>query len=179
MRHQFRVIGGCPCPKNIAPYIAIVLKEARSPATSIYRGDDARHILNNHGKHSQRQLYEISLNGSVAERERVGLPPEGGGVNRPGRSTHELFSDGVAYPHISSGRPLFWWQEGFDVNASPDRPLAVNRCKSAARSHGWDLFEPYPRGIEFHHLNFKEVPKPHTLRMKLRIIRVRAFLPRH
>ena len=174
LKHEFRVINGCPCPKNLAPYIFIVCHEAKVPALSIYRGADARSILNSHGKHDQSQLYWLSINGTPAQREAVGLPPGGGGVNEPGHSTHEQFSDGVAYPSVTNGHVLAWWQIGFDVD-----PNFSPTCIKVAKRHGWELFRPYTSGIEFHHLNFRHEPIPHTLKMRIQIKWIRRKLPHH
>lgn len=157
--HVFRVIGGCPCPQNIAPYIAIVLADARATVNSIYRGTDAERILNAHGHQSQAQLYALFRAG------------RGNPANPPGFSTHELKSDGVAYP-VGRGQDLDWWMQGFDVNDSE-----VDRVIAAAARYGWVLWRPYSSGSEFHHLNFRRQPRP-TPRTAARIIRLRLTLPR-
>lgn len=177
MKHEFRVIDGCPCPKLIAPYIYICLKDSRTTSDSIYRGNDsaARRILNAHHKHTQEQLFQISLHGTPAEREAVGLSPGGGGVNEPGFSTHELKSDAVAYRSVPAGDNLAWWQEGWDM----EEPSMCEAVIKAARSHGWIVFQPYHSGSELHHLNFRFEPSPHTRRMAIRIKFLRARLPRH
>jgi hypothetical protein len=159
MKHDFRVISGCPVGKNQGPYIAIILDDARAHVNSIYRGRDAEHILNRHGKHSQAQLYQMFLEG------------RGNPANPPGFSTHEQKSDGVAYGHIPRGHDLAWWQVGFDVN---DRD--VLNCMRAAGRHGWHLFRPYHSRSEFHHLNF--ISEPHPGHQADRITRLRNTLPR-
>lgn len=161
MKHEFRVIQGCPAPKNIAPYIAIVVNDAHATLNSAYRGTDSEPILNRHGKSSQRQLWDLFQAG------------RGNPANPPGFSTHEQKSDGVAYPTVPRGHDLAWWQIGFDVNDSD-----VARVIAAARRYGWVLWQPYPGGSEFHHLNFRQEPRP-TRRTKFRIFRLRATLPRH
>lgn len=161
MKHEFRVIAGCPCPKNLAPYIAIVVNDAKATLNSAYRGTDAESILNAHGKSSQRQLWEAFQAG------------HGNPANPPGFSTHEQKSDGAAYPNVPRGHDLPWWGVGFDVNDSD-----VSRCIAAARRYGWVLWQPYPGSSEFHHLNMRQEPKP-TFRTRLRILRLRRTLPRH
>jgi hypothetical protein len=161
--HQFRVIQECPCPQLIAPFIAIVLNDAKASATSIYRGTDAEAILNKYGKHSQAQLYE------GYERHEAGFLP----ANPPGHSTHELKSDGVAYPQIGNGKDLDCWMQGFDVD---DQFIPV--VMSAATKHHWELFRPYPSGSEYHHLNFKVMPVARGIMDKARVLRLRATLPR-
>lgn len=154
----FRVINGCPCNARLAAYIALLVEETGTTVNSLYRGDDAADILHRHHHHTQAEIYASS-------------PP--GVANPPGRSTHELRSDGVAYAG-PIGRRLDWWQNGVDVN-----DVDVGRMKAAARSHGWELFQPYPSShVEFHHLNLKAIPHPPSLRTRLRLIRLRATLPR-
>lgn len=160
-KHEFRVIQGSPVPKLIAPFIYIVTREAGATVNSIYRGDDARALLNKYGKHSQAQLYQMFLEG------------RGSPANPPGFSTHELKSDGVAFPQVPRGHDLPWYGMGFDVNDSD-----VARCIAIARRYGWTLFRPYPSGSEFHHLNFRFEPVPHSLGTRLRIARLRATLPK-
>ena len=57
---EFLIIDGCPVFDDIGPYIQVCLDDAGAIATSIYRGDDARAILNANGKHSQRQYHCIT-----------------------------------------------------------------------------------------------------------------------
>lgn len=154
---DFRVISGCPVNYLIAPYFELLRKKSGATFNSIYRGDDAAWILRKHGKHSQRELYNT-------------LPP--GYANPPGRSTHELRSDGVAYP-LPIGSRLDWWQQGIDVNDGD-----VERMKWEASRLGWHLFQPYRAGIEFHHLNFSHRPWPQNKWNRANLIRIRAFLPR-
>jgi hypothetical protein len=165
-KSTFRVIDGCPVHEIIAPFIYVCLRDAHTTAASIYRGDDARAILNRHGKHSQYQLYHAD----AGERAAWGIEGE---PDRPGESTHELYSDGAAYVHFAPRTRLDYWMQGFDVPTD-----ASGRVMEAAKKHGWELFRPYHSGVEVHHLNFREQPKPHTKRMHLRLVAVRARLPR-
>jgi hypothetical protein len=151
------VIQGSPCNPALAPYFALLVKWSNAHVNDIYRGEDAKAILHAHGKHTQREIHELYPAIS----------------NPPGRSTHELRSDGVAYPG-PIGRQLEWWQEGIDVN---DGDVAA--MKLHATRHGWQLFQPYHSGVEFHHLNFKIRPRPRGLGDRAQIIRLRATLPRH
>ena len=153
---SFRIVGNCPVNATLAPYIEIIRRETDCAINSIYRGADAEAILHRHGKHSQAELYAT-------------LPA--GVANPPGRSTHELRSDGVAYPG-PIGRKLDWWQEGFDVNDSD-----VHRVIAAARKYGWVLRQPYNSGVEFHHLNFAKKPRPRTLKTLRKIVKIRRELP--
>lgn len=160
MKHNFRVVQDCPCPEDLAPYIAIIGQDAHATINSIYRGTDAQAILNAHGKHTQAQLYELFLH------------HEGAPANPPGFSTHEQKSDGVAYPHVARGHDLAWWQIGFDVNDND-----ITNCIRVAGQNGWHLWRPYPSGAEFHHLNFAGEPAPGKLAE--RITHLRGTLPQH
>lgn len=157
---DFRVVQGCPVNRLIAPYIALLVNETGATVNSLYRGESAKSILHRHGKHTQGELYTMYLQG------------HGNPANPPGRSTHELRSDTVAYKG-PLGRQLQWWQQGIDVNDS-DVPKMI----AAAKRHGWDLFQPYKSGSEFHHINFKSRPKPRNRRERLKIAMLRARLPR-
>jgi hypothetical protein len=154
---NFLVIQGCPCNNMIAPYFALLVKEAGATVNSIYRGNDAASLLHAHGKHTQAELYATLPRGTA---------------NPPGRSTHELRSDGVAYAG-PIGRELEWWQQGIDVNDGD-----VRRMKACAEKRGWVLAQPYQAGVEFHHLNFRHRPVPRGV-TRLRIIHLRRTLPRH
>ena len=163
MAIDFRVVNGNPAGKNIAPYIALLAAEAKCQPTSLYRAEDAEAILHRHGKHSQAELFDGWLH------HRAGFLP----ANRPGTSSHEMKSDGVAYPQVPAGHNLpHWWMQGMDW---PD--ACVDRVIKAAKGHGWDLFRPYPSGSEHHHLQFRSEPKPGP-RTKAQIIRLRSTLPR-
>lgn len=157
---RFRVIDGCPVPASIAPYIAIVLHTAGQQASSIYRGTDARAILERHGKHDQAWLY-------------ANLPA--GVANPPGRSSHELRSDGVSFAG-PIGRRLEEWQVGVDSGA--DTAAARDHITRAAAAHGWVVKHPYSAGVELHHWNWAKRPRPRGLKQRLRIVRLRASLPR-
>ena len=154
---RFLVLQGCPCNPTLAAYLALLHADTCCTFNSIYRGTDARAILHKHGKHDQAELYAT-------------LPP--GTANPPGRSTHELRSDGRPYPG-PIGRKLRWWQQGFDVN-DDDVPKVIK----AANLRGWDVWQPYPGGVEFHHLNFRRKPRPKGPRTLARLIRLRRSLPR-
>jgi hypothetical protein len=136
----------------------MLVQDTHSTVNACYRGDDAAAILHAHGKHTQRELYET-------------LPA--GVANPPGRSTHELRSDGVAY-RGPIGRKLEWWQEGLDVNDNNVLPMKLD-----AEFHGWVLFQPYKAGVEYHHLNFLRRPIARRAADKRRLLKLRAILPRH
>jgi hypothetical protein len=156
---RFRVIDGCACPSHIAPYVYLVLRQAGQTASSIYRGDDAARILHAHGKHTQAEIHRM-------------LPAIS---NPPGRSQHELRSDAVGNEG-PVGRRLRPWQVG--VDSGGDDSASQRAIESAARHFGWRVRHPYKRGVEGHHWCFARKPKPHGLRQRARLIRLRASLPR-
>jgi hypothetical protein len=156
---RFRIIDGCPCPETIAPYVYIVLREANQTASSIYRGRDARALLHRHGKHDQAEIHEMYPAIS----------------NPPGRSQHELRSDGHAN-RGPVGRRIEEWEIG--VDSGTDDAQAKARVEAAARKHGWHVRHPYTRGVEGHHWCFDSQPKPRNRRQRIRIIWLRARLPR-
>lgn len=162
---SYRTIQGNPVRPDIGPYIAIIVNDAHAHVNSIYRGADAEWLLHSHGKASQRELYQ----GWLAHRP--GFLP----ANQPGYSTHELKSDGVAYPGVRRGGNLPWWGQGFDVDDSD-----VRRCKEVAARYGWHLWQPYPSGSEYHHLNFVRQPTRPRFGTKLwhRFWRIKLTLPR-
>src|SRR4051812_25500588 len=115
---RFRVIDGCPCPASIAPYVWLVLREAKMPAQSIYRGSDAKKILHRHGKRTQAEIHRD-------------LPA----ISNPeGRSQHDLHSDGNANPG-PVGRRLDKWEVGIDSGTN-DR-ASQERIERAAKHFGW------------------------------------------
>lgn len=158
---DFRVIGGCPCNALIAPYLAILAKETGATVNSIYRGDDARLILHAHGKHTQSEVIRLHERGV----------PGFGPANPVNRSTHCLFSDGVAY-RAAPGSRLQDWQQGIDVNDGD-----VPRMIELARHYGWALRQPYNSGSERHHLNFAARPRARGV-MRARIVLWRSRLPK-
>lgn len=137
MALRYSVIDECPCPKPMYPLLKKLKRETGCTYESIYRGTDVEKLLEHYGKHDQAWLY-------------AHLPA--GTANPPGRSTHELRSDGVAYAG-PIGRKLVWWQCGIDIDDAH-----VDAVIAAARKHGWTLFRPYGAGVEFHHVNFAHRP---------------------
>jgi hypothetical protein len=109
--------------------------------------DRRKGVPERYGKLSQAALYA----GWLAHR--AGFNP----ANPPGRSTHELRSDGVAYAG-PVGRPLAWWQLGLDASNAEELREVLNRL-------GYRAFRPYPSGSEAHHLNLKASPTA-TLRKR-------------
>lgn len=154
---SFRVVGTCPVNTMLAPYIALLVRDCGAHVNSLYRGDPAASILHARGHQTQSEVYRSS-------------PP--GVANPPGRSTHELRSDAVAYPG-PVGRHLDWWCNGIDVNDRDVRPMI-----EAARRRGWHLVQSYHSGAEVHHLNFSRRPRPKGPLTAAKLIRLRATLPR-
>lgn len=140
---RYAVVQGCPVPAQLAPFLRKLLAESGAHLQSCYRGTDAEALLHRLGKSSQADLYAGWVH------HRPGFNP----ANPPGFSTHELRSDGAAYPRVPRGRKLKWWQCGMDVDDAH-----VSAFVAAARRHGWDVWRPYPTGSEYHHVNFRKPP---------------------
>src|SRR4051812_14977149 len=121
---RYAVIDGCPVPRLLAGKVR-ELKRAVPGARlqSCYRGTDAESLLRRLGKSSQRALWLLW------QRRAPGANP----ANPPGRSTHELRSDGVAYPG-PVGRKLSYWQVGMDWDDAHIEALI-----RAAKRRGWVL----------------------------------------
>ena len=111
--------------------------------------DRRKGVPEKYGKLSQYALWIGWL------RRRPGFNP----ANPPGRSTHELRSDGVAY-RGPVGRPLAWWQLGLDVTDA-DQLLAI------LRRLGYDAFRPYSVGSERHHINLRKSPRRNLIKRRL------------
>lgn len=141
---QFEVIDRCPVPAAIAEQVRLLKRDVPSAVLqSAYRGDQAAGLLKRLGKSTQAMLYWGWLH------RLAGYNP----ANPPGRSTHELRSDGVPY-RGPVGRTIAPWGCGLDFNDA-----AVPALIAAARRRGWDLFQPYHSRSEYHHLNFRRKPK--------------------
>lgn len=135
-------IAGCPCPRELAPFVREVVRRTGVAPVTIYRGDDAEalRILHANGKHSQRELYDAALRG---EGWRFGIR---GTPNPPGQSTHELRSDGRAFPG-PVGRALP------EIQCGMDWPLwAISHVKAEFAKLGCRPIHPYPGTTEAHHI---------------------------
>jgi len=146
MTEGYESVGGCAVPQALAAQLRVLQAESGCRYVSIYRGDDAADLLHQLGKHTQRDIF----NATPEQRRAWGVL---GNPNPPGQSTHELFSDAVAYAGVSKGHALQSWQCGIDVN-DPD----VDEWMVWARRHGWAVFRPYAAGVEHHHVNFASPP---------------------
>lgn len=147
---KYLIIDGCPVPYDVAPYVYLVLRKAKQRAASIYRGSDARVLLHRHGKHTQAEIHRMYPTIS----------------NPPGFSQHELRSD--------TGRQLEGWQVGVDSGGNTHRDKM--RINQAALSYGLKTRHPYQRGVEGHHWQFVNQPRPNRRLSKLRVIRTRVRL---
>jgi hypothetical protein len=139
---KFVVIDGCPVPKGMAPAVRSIRYKSGARLVSCYRGDRATSLLKRLGKSTQRMLWD------GWRRRLPGYNP----ANPPGQSTHELFSDGVAYPWRPRGAPLLSdWRCGMDWSDS-------EAARKAGIALGFDIRRPYADGREYHHLNFYKRP---------------------
>jgi hypothetical protein len=129
--------------------LALMLADARTHGWhgTVASADRRKGVAERYGLRSQAALYA----GWVARRQ--GFNP----ANPPGRSTHELRSDGVAY-RGPAGRPLLWWQLGLDCSDTENLRAILVRL-------GYAAFRPYPDGREAHHVNLKHSPTA-TLRKR-------------
>lgn len=137
---KYLILHNCPVPAKLHPELKLIAARTGASLNSCYRGTDAESLLRRYGKQSQRQLYNLYLAG------------RGNPANKPGFSTHELRSDGVAY-RIPRGLPLRYWQVGQDWSD----PGAVVR---EAKRLGFTATVTYPTNPrEGHHINFRKEPR--------------------
>jgi hypothetical protein len=140
----YRLIDCCPVPTTdgFDDEVELLLKESGGTLASAYRGTGVADLLAQCGKHDQTYLYNGYVNGLP------GFNP----ANPPGHSTHELHSDGVAYPIPNGQRLPHGWMCGLDVD---DAHVAAF-C-AAARTHDWVVTVTYPGDPrEGHHVNFRQ-----------------------
>lgn len=130
---HFAVFHGNPCPKPMLPILRKLTHDTGAIPNSVYRGDEVAGILHRHGKHTQRELYEM------------GFP-----ANPPGVGSHVLCGDGVVGAY---GVRLPWWMCGTDWEDSDTEKVIEDAAK-----HGWKMYRPYSSGSEYHHLNFARKP---------------------
>jgi hypothetical protein len=149
VRVRFVDVQGCPVPAKLARAIRPSLRATGATLESCYRGSDpaGARILRRHDKHTQAQLYDAWI------RRIPGFLP----ANRPGTSTHELRSDGAAYPHVPAGGRLEWWQCGMDVDDSHVDAFIRHLAK-----RGIKAWRPYRSGSEHHHINLRVAPPVRT-----------------
>jgi hypothetical protein len=158
---KYLLVGGCPAPYDIAPYIDLVTKRAGGGVASIYRGQDpaAKPLLHRYGHHTQKELVDAS----PLQRAAWGVT---GTPNPYNRSEHEL--------RDSSGRPIPTSQQGVDSGPNTD---ANRRAVHAAAAHyGWSIVFPYDSIVEYHHWHFVGRPTPNKRISKARIAARRLAL---
>lgn len=142
MARKYEVIDNCPVPEALFGPLTRIKQKTGVVYNSLYRGSDAEGLLRRLGKMSQRQLYDGFRRGLP------GFNP----ANPPFHSTHECYSDGVAYA-VPSGVRLPSWCCGIDSQWSAG-------VTKAAAEEGWTATLTYPGNPrEGHHVNFRK--KPH------------------
>jgi len=141
---RFVEVARCACPVELAPAVLQVMHATGSEPLSLYRGQDPEGvaILHRNGKATQADL--------VADPRRYGVL---GTPNRVGTSTHELRSDGRAFPG-PVGRKLDPIQCGQDW---PD--AEIPRVMAAFRRLGCAPIHPYAGGVEYHHVCCTRAPR--------------------
>ena len=161
MAAKYKLIDCCPVPRKMYPLILEVKRRTGATLNSCYRASDAEHLLRRCGKLSQRQLYE---------RWRAGRPGYNP-ANPPGRSTHELRSDGVAFSG-PVGRRLRWWQVGMDWSSPGEVVRAFNKLGYAHIT--------YPGNPqEGHHVNVYRKPRRKLMKFLRRIYDGRTLRAGH
>ena len=139
---EFVVIDNCPVPAELGDEIQRIKEISGAHLNSCDRSPEAEPLLRQHGKHSQRELFDALPAARV--RGEPGEPP--------GRSTHERRNDGVAYPG-AVGEQLEYWQVGMDWD---NPPAAI----AAAQKLGWIATITYPNSPhEAQHVNFRKEPE--------------------
>lgn len=132
-----------PVPQRMAVVIEACLRESGGTLSSGLRTQQAVAWARARGAvlQSQAELYDLFVRG-------IGNP-----ANPPGYGTHELRSDGVAFPAITRGAPIPWWAVGLDVGT-----VSGQRYCDAARKLGWVVTVTYPSS-ESWHVNHRRLPK--------------------
>lgn len=143
---KYKLIDCKPVPAKLYDELVAVKSATGATLTSCLRTQDAVNYARSQGctLSSQAELYDGF---------RRGLPGYNP-ANPPGKSTHELLNDGVAFPGFA-GAPLRYWQVGQDWGTGQAARLVV----AAARSRGWQATITYPSNPrEQHHVNFRKEP---------------------
>jgi hypothetical protein len=131
--------------------LEILLTHARRAGWdgTLQSSDRREGVAERFGKQSQAALYRGWIQG------RAGFNP----ANPPGRSSHELRSDGNRLFRKSAGLPLEWWQLGMDVGSPASLVHELGRVGVKAR-------QPYSSPSEAHHVNLTEDPMSALINMK-------------
>ncbi len=124
--------------------LALLLAHARK--TGAWHGrlnssDRRKGVAERYGHQSQAALYDGYIH------HRPGYLP----ANPPGRSSHELRSDGNAVYGRPAGAVLPWYQLGLDVNDDQALVAALTRM-------GAHVTHPYLTRSEAHHINLLRDP---------------------
>lgn len=141
---KYELINGKPVPAELAPELRAMGLGDDIHLNSALRTQDAVNWARKQGAQlsSQDELYDGFIHG------RPGFNP----ANRPGTSTHELRSDGRAYPG-PVGRPLRYWEVGIDSTNTQE-------LRRRAAKHGFTFTLTYPGSVgEAQHGNFRKEPK--------------------
>lgn len=141
---RYAVIDDCPVPRRHAWAFHEIRRASGVPFNSIYRGEDAKGILHEHGLHTQAEVIQLHARGV----------PGYGPADPVRRSSHCLYNDGVVAPHRPVGAKLDGWEVGFDVNDAD-----VPRVEAALRELGFEFKRVYHTGSEYHHFNLTRKPK--------------------
>jgi lysozyme len=134
--------------------LAAPLVQARSHGWrgALLSADRRTGVAEKFGKKSQAKLFSCAQ----AKLRTGACPGSCGGdclpANPPGRSSHELCSDGVAFAG-PVGRALPWWCLGLDVSDSEELLAILMHL-------GYGVRRPYHTQAELHHLNFTRDPGP-------------------
>jgi hypothetical protein len=115
--------------------------------------DRRKGVAERFGKMSQAALFKCAQSKMASGVCPVSCHGNCNPANAPGRSSHELRSDAVAFPG-PAGRKLEWWELGMDCDAAPSLVRVLGRL-------GYSAERPYassPR--EAHHVNFRKSPGP-------------------
>jgi hypothetical protein len=150
---RYKLIDGKPVPAKLAPAMLAARREAEATLTSCLRNQSAVSWARRQGASlsSQEELY----NGFIAGRP--GFNP----ANPPGRSTHELRNDGVAYRGWV-GMPLRYWQVGQDWSNGATAAAVVRAYKKL----GFTASITYPGNPrELHHVNLRKAPSERLLNL--------------
>jgi hypothetical protein len=131
------VLDGTPTMRGLA----ILLKHARRHGWqgTLVSSDRREGVAERYGKMSQAQLYRLFQRG------------RGNPANPPGKSSHELRSDGNRVFRTPAGQPLEWWQMGMDVGAPASLVYELGGMGVKAR-------QPYSSPSEAHHVNLTSDP---------------------
>lgn len=160
--------GARPVPKKFGPIVKKCLAASGTWLNSGLRTQRAVNFARKRGAalSSQAELYYGWIAG------RPGYNP----ANRPGQSTHERRSDGVAY-RGPVGRVLRWWQCGLDIGGPGTSSQNAAAFCRAARKAGWVATVTYPSSpLEQHHVNFRKMPRrPLNLRRGSRGRKVKRY----